>query len=650
MGYLTNSGSGFLSNAVTTVSNVKSYLINKTGYLVDAIRVGIGDFGQRVLDDGGTIEASAEAATSYREITKDIYDQASLVLFPSGYKDNLLYSHKPTNGSGDFTYSRGTDTATRVGADGYIKKERVNLLLQSNQFDTTWVINTSVSEGEEGYDGTTDAWSLTRASGGSLMGRQTISLSGVSTYSIYAKINTNNGIGLALGGLSTSALFDLRDATKTQAVDEAGIISSSQKYVGNGFYRLSITANVSGSTEARIYLATADATLTDGNGGTHIIQDAQLEEGLVATPYIETTTAPVYEGLTDNLPRIDYTGGTPSILLEPSRQNRLPNSEYFGDWTNTSASFVYNVSNSPQGVKNAIRIIPNSSDFEIKAPVNTAVVSTESTFSVFLKYETGGFEYAVLGSGAPIQRYVFNIAEGTKVGSIGSTSIPDEKASIESYGNGWYRCVVTTNNTGGNKHSIYLSDDGTDIAATGADGTKGMLAWGAQAERENSYATSYIPTYGSSATRNADRMFSGDIQASNIITSTSGTLFFELDNYDTNAVQIDVERNDLAYGIRPLFRESSVLIYQRVNNVQTDVRLITNLATGRRKCAISWNGTSLITSVNGTSYTDTIDGSIAAELNEIESANWNVTDLELNQMLVFPTQLTEAELNALTAL
>lgn len=512
MGYLTNSGSGFLKDAVNVASDVKTYLINKGGYLYDTIRIGINDFGQRVLDDGGTLEASAEAAASYREITKDIYDQASLVLFPSGYKDNLLYSHKPTNGSGDFTYSRGTDTATRVGADGYIKKERANLLLQSNQFDTTWVIETSVSEGEEGYDGTTDAWSLTRAANGSLMGRQTISLSGVSTYSIYAKINTNNGIGLAFGGLSTAARFDLRDATKTQAATETGIISSSQKYVGNGFYRLSITANVSGSVEARIYLTTADATSSDNNGGTHIIQDAQIEEGLVATPYIETTTAPVYEGLTDNLPRIDYTGGTPSLLLEPSIQNRLLNSEYFSDWTNTSASFAYNVSNSPQGVKNAIRIIPTSSNFEIKAPVNTTTGSStdpkDNTFSVFLKYETGGFEYAVLGSGAPQQRYVFNIAEGTKVGSIGSTSIPDEKASIENYGNGWYRCAVTTNNTGGNKHSIYISDDGTDIAAIGADGTKGMLAWGAQAERENSYATSYIPTYGSSATRNTEEAVS----------------------------------------------------------------------------------------------------------------------------------------------
>jgi hypothetical protein len=60
--------------------------------------------------------------------------------------------------------------------------------------------------------------------------------------------------------------------------------------------------------------------------GTIYIQDAQLEQGLVAQPYIETTTAAVYEGITDNLPRLDYSGGAscPSLLLEPSRTNLYP--------------------------------------------------------------------------------------------------------------------------------------------------------------------------------------------------------------------------------------------------------------------------------------------------------------------------------------
>jgi len=57
MGYLINSGSGFLKDAVQVASNRKVYLINTTGYLVDNIRVGYQDFGTRVLDDGATLES-----------------------------------------------------------------------------------------------------------------------------------------------------------------------------------------------------------------------------------------------------------------------------------------------------------------------------------------------------------------------------------------------------------------------------------------------------------------------------------------------------------------------------------------------------------------------------------------------------------------
>ena len=66
------------------------------------------------------------------------YDKASLVMIPSGYKDDKLYSIKPTDGSGDFTFSRdgsGASPATRVNSDGNIEKGRENLLLQSNTFE-----------------------------------------------------------------------------------------------------------------------------------------------------------------------------------------------------------------------------------------------------------------------------------------------------------------------------------------------------------------------------------------------------------------------------------------------------------------------------------------------------------------------------------
>jgi hypothetical protein len=55
-----------------------------------------------------------------------LFDDASLVMIPSAYKDGKLYSIKPTDGSGDFTFSRST-AATRVNADGLIESVTDNV-------------------------------------------------------------------------------------------------------------------------------------------------------------------------------------------------------------------------------------------------------------------------------------------------------------------------------------------------------------------------------------------------------------------------------------------------------------------------------------------------------------------------------------------
>jgi hypothetical protein len=38
-----------------------------------------------------------------------LYDDASLILYPSGYKAGTAYSLKPTDGSGDLTFTRASD-------------------------------------------------------------------------------------------------------------------------------------------------------------------------------------------------------------------------------------------------------------------------------------------------------------------------------------------------------------------------------------------------------------------------------------------------------------------------------------------------------------------------------------------------------------
>ena len=78
--------------------------------------------------------------SSKHTIMSSFYEDASLVMIPSGYKTSKVYSAKPTDGAGDLTFTRSNDTATRVNSAGLIEKVRTNLILQSNSFsDAAWV-------------------------------------------------------------------------------------------------------------------------------------------------------------------------------------------------------------------------------------------------------------------------------------------------------------------------------------------------------------------------------------------------------------------------------------------------------------------------------------------------------------------------------
>ena len=222
-----------------------------------------------------------------------LYDSASLAMIPSGIKDGKLYSAKPINGAGDFTFTRGANlAATRVDENGLIEKGRENLLLHSNQFDTTWTnVSSSETGGQAGYDGSTDAWKLDISSTPAFIA-QSISLSNLQTLSFYAKAGTLNFCRIySATGPNSYADFDLVNGT----VGTTNLcIDTNIESIGNGWYRCSITFSANTSA-IRIYPIQADNDLTATSGNIYI-QDAQLEEGSQATGYIETTTAPVREG------------------------------------------------------------------------------------------------------------------------------------------------------------------------------------------------------------------------------------------------------------------------------------------------------------------------------------------------------------------
>ena len=582
-----------------------------------------------------------------------IYDKASLVLIPSGTKTSKVYSQKPVNGDGDFTFSRST-AATRVNADGNIEKETQNLLLQSNNFDTSanW-INTSSSEtsGHTGYDGSSDAWLLTKsASGGRL--HQNITASGVLTYSVYMKASASTYGLIQINGTGDDKFVYVNLSTGAKGAVGGGNITEKIEDVGNGWYRISVTASTN-ATRVRIY--PAELNNTSATSGSIYIQDAQLEQGLVARDYIETTTTAVEGGITDNVPRLDYTDSScPALLLEPQRTNVIESSEYYDGslWSATNITITNNDAESPEGIENASKIVldsGSSSSCELRAQNNKSItLGNDYTFSVFAKAdEFDKIELDFSNSGMGDAYVVANLTNGT-ITSRGDDNTSD---SIEDYGDGWYRIILTGTAiaTGTTALIFRLGANPT------GDGSSGFHIYGAQFEA-GSYATSYIPTYGSAVTRNRDNCDLNDV--SNIRGDRKGTLYVEgkLSTIDSSGVIL------LTYG-----SGTANLVYiwvltsgKIIADIYTNNVYQSSLNTGNGfisvgdsfKIGVAYQDNDAVLYINGNliESDDDLDAPNPNLLRIGKYNNVNYTGGSYTNAMVFPTRLSNEELADLTTL
>jgi hypothetical protein len=258
----------------------------------------------------------------------------SLALIPSGYKASKLYSVLPTDGTGDFTFSRAgalpSYNATRVNSEGLIEEvlsnvprlnypmidgvvsgcpslllepQRTNLLLRSEAFDNAYWTKTgsSVVSGFTSPKGDLSAFKLVEdtSTGGHATTRADFG-AGVNlaqyTLSVFAKKGENDLLVIQDGTIGSNAYFNLTNGV----VDGiTGTGTADIKVLLDDWYHCSFTFTQSG-VNLRPQIALSDTTLKgsfpsytgDGTSGIYI-WGAQLEVGSYATSYIPTVASTV---------------------------------------------------------------------------------------------------------------------------------------------------------------------------------------------------------------------------------------------------------------------------------------------------------------------------------------------------------------------
>lgn len=421
---------------------------------------------------------------------------------PSGVQAEKAYGVLPNSENADFSsFSRGS-AGSRVDKNGFINtglglgsEEVVNGSFSS---DSNWTKGTgwSIANGVATYDGT----------GGSSAIFQTLPISINTMYEIKITVVSNEGTG-------------------TNTVE-----------IGN--YRVNNT-----HLDAGTYTFYGAST-----SGLFIIIYGRSGEELV----IDNVSVREVTEVNTDVPRIDYTGGgCPSLLLEPTSTNYMIYSEDFSQsfYSKFNASISDYSEVSPQGTYNAKTITDSGAGGTGGCHINRYNLGGllpsdgDYAYSIFAKKGTRKICRIEVGNldGIPSAIVNFNLDTGEIVSTSGTAF---NSKLIEPYKDGWYK-LSTTLTISNKQHNQFIrfrlmADDGN--GNLNLDGTNTMHFFGAQVEKQ-SYATSYIPNYGTAAgvTRSADDA-GGTGDLSNVINSSEGVLYAEIaalaDDYSIRSISL----------------------------------------------------------------------------------------------------------------
>ncbi len=387
--------------------------------------------------------------------------------------------------------------------------------------------------------------------------------------------------------------------TTTGTYTFTGVTSDTTNlYVNNGGY----FANGSISNISVKEYTSADMDVTRGTDATRVD-----ENGLV-------------EKLGANVPRIDYTGGgCPHILAEPQRTNLITDSQDFSNaaWSKLgSATVIADTTISPDGTLNADSFSFTTSTSDKIQQTVTVVASQQYTVSCYIKSDSN-----------------ITIKMG---GAAASTPI---NVTTE-----WVRHTVTQTNGAGTTAYPQLSSNGT--AGT-------VHIYGFQLE-QGSYATSYIPTSGSTVTRNQD-IFTRDGIGS-LINSTEGVLFVEMaalandGTYRTLSISDGTTANRVAIRYKSSVNEMQVFVVA-LGATQVILTKTGLTITDFNKVAIKWKVNDFAMWIGGVEIDTDLSGDVPVGINSLNfNSGVNTNDFfgKVRQLQVYDTALTDDQLRQIT--
>jgi hypothetical protein len=586
-------------------------------YQVDTNAQIVRDYATRVRANGGIVDGFENVITSIKTLNNlDLYDKASLSLFPSGFKNGTIFSLQP---------------------ESIINND---LIVNGNfsQNETNWTkiepINSTVTF-------TNNQLTLNRASSSNDPSVRNIGI-GIKgktykiTFEVISATVLSNNVGVSIGGNIVYLFPTISSVGIKEIIITAAETSSITIHHGGGGPSIIVLDNIS----AKEYLS-ADFSF---NRSSTSSRTNRL--GLIETAAI-------------NIPTLNYPilGNAPELLLEPQRTNLVRDSSNLksGNWTKVQSGVTVVDSSvlSPNNVdfSEILNVNASSGNIFIRQEVYGSTTLNTSSSVFVKKLNTRYFAIRNAGPGGPHD--VFDFDTETFINRSGGI------LSFQSFANGWYRVNSIKTSTDTNVFlSFFPAANDSGLESTTVAVNVSVYIWGAQAEIGFN-VTSFIPTTTSAVTRvSPNNIILSDLITKGIASGNQGTIFLKLglvSNDPASAILLNLSINSTAFTsdrFQILTQNGNSRIRATVNNVSVfdftnsgfqinNTTIVITYLNGVYK--LFTNGVLRFTSSSVTQIAYT-----SVQLSD-QNAGGSITSLRsIKSLLLYNTALTDAECVTLT--